>query len=136
MKNKFNRIIAGLMATASLATGIIGMGASAADVTTPAEPEITERYAGPTGYISFGNGATAGIYRDENLIFLSTEGRYSNSIVSVKLTSASYRTINEGTGTTYEESDGYVSHSYSGTGITHAEGSHIADGSEPQASYR
>lgn len=136
MKNTFKKITASIMAVASLAISATGVVASAADVTTPVTPEIIERYSGPTGYIPFGNGATAGIYRDESLIFLSTEGRYSNSIVSVELTSASYRTINEGTGTIYEESDGYVSHSYSGTGITHAKGSHIADGSEPQESSR
>lgn len=130
MKNTFKKITASIMAVASLAISATGVVASAADVTTPVTPEITERYAGPTGYISFGNGATAGIYRDESLIFLSTDGRYSDSIVSVKLSSASFRTLSEGTGTTYESDDGYVSRSYTGTGITHADGWHIADGAE------
>lgn len=53
---------------------------------------------------------------------------------SVKLTSASYTTISERSGTTYEDTDGYVSHNYSGTGITSAKGYHVAGSSSVSTS--
>ncbi len=109
-----------MIAATTMAVGMGGISANAA--------EVSPRYSGPTGYVSFGNGATAGIYRDSTSIFLSTEGNSTTSVVSVKLKSASYTTLGSGLGVTYADSDGYVSHSYTGTGITYVTGYHIADG--------
>lgn len=125
MKRNFKKTFAALIATTTMAVGFSVLSVSAA--------EITPRYSGPTGYVSFGNGATAGIYRDSSSIFLSTDGG-NNSYVSVKLSSASYTTISEKSGTTYDDTDGYVSHSYSGTGITSAKGYHVAGSSSASTS--
>lgn len=115
MKGTFKRTFATLIAATTMAVSVGALSASAA--------EVTPRYSGPTGYVSFGNGAQAGIYRDSTSISLSTSGGSSN-FVSVLLYSVSYTTINEKSGTTYEENDGYVSHSYFGTGITSCKGYH------------
>lgn len=120
MKRTFKKTFAALIAATTMAVGVGVLSASAA--------EITPRYSGPTGYVSFGNGAEAGIYRDSSSIFLSTEGNSSTSVVTVKLKSASYTTLGSGLGVTYADSDGYISHSYSGTGISYCTGYHEADG--------
>lgn len=125
MKRTFKKTFAALIAATTMAVGIGALSASAA--------EVTPLYSGPTGYVSFGNGAQAGIYRDSTSISLSTDGGNS-SYVSVKLTSASYTTISERSGTTYEDTDGYVSHNYSGTGITSAKGYHVAGSSSVSTS--
>ena len=117
MRKTFKKITAAVMAVTTLAVGSVGITASASDV--------SPCYSGPTGYVSFGNGAQAGIYRDSTQISLSTDGGNS-SYVSVKLSSAAYKTLSEKSGTTYDDTDGYVSHSYSGTGITSARGYHVA----------
>lgn len=115
MKRTFKRTFATLIAATTMAVSVGALSASAA--------EVTPRYSGPTGYVSFGDGAQAGIYRDSTSIFLSTSGGNS-SYVTVKLKSASYITIKEASGITYDDTDGYISHSYSGTGITSCKGYH------------
>ena len=120
MKRTFKKTFAALIAVTTMAVGASALSASAA--------EVTPRYSGPTGYVYFGNDAKAGIYRDSTMISLSTEGNSSTSVVTVKLKSASYITLGSGLGVTYADSDGYVSHIYSGTGITYCTGYHVADG--------
>ena len=125
MKITFKKLTASVMAVATMAVGAGSISASAEEITTPESPVIIDEYSGPTGYVSFGNGAEAGIYRDSGLVCLSTDGGNDN-YVSVKLTSASYTTLSEPSGTTYDDTDGYVSRSYTGSGITSAHGHHCA----------
>ncbi len=129
MKNTFKKMAASIIAVASLTVSATGIVTSAEDVTTPVTPEVVEEYNGPTGYVSFGDGATAGIYRDSSLIFLDTQGGSNNSHVSVKLVTAGYDTIDEEPGTTHAGT-GYVSRNYRGSGIVYATGLHTADGAE------
>ncbi len=125
MKNTFKKITASIMAVASLAISATGVVASAADVTTPVTPEIIERYDGPTGYVSFGNGATAGIYRSSTQINISTQWK-SGSTVYVKLKSTSGASIS-GRKDKYGY-DGYISLDYTGNGFTYVESYHEAGG--------
>lgn len=131
MKNTFKKIAASIMAVASLAISATGVIASAADVTTPVTPEITERYDGTTGYVSFGDGATAGIYRSSTQINISTEWK-SGSTVYVELTSTSGASVS-GQKNKYGY-NGYVSLNYTGNGFTHAESYHVAGGNSTNLS--
>ncbi len=126
MKNTFKKITASIMAVVSLAISATGVITSAADVTTPVTPEITERYDGPTSYVSFGNGATAGIYRSSTQINISTEWK-SGSTVYVELQSTSGSSVS-GKKDKYGY-NGYVSLDYTGSGFTYAESYHEAGGS-------
>ncbi len=123
MKKSFKKIAASIIAATTLLVGTTGIITSATEITTPESSGIIERYSGPTGYVSFGSGATAGIYRDSSLIVLSTSG---NSDVTVMLNTASYKSLSESVGTTYA-SVGGVSHSYTGSGITYSKGYHTAN---------
>lgn len=116
MKTNMKKIVASVIAVTSLTVGMTGLSTNAT-----AAP-----YKAPTGYVSFGKGATAGINRNSTEIVLSTSCP-SSHYVSVKLSSAGYTTISEKSGTTYDDTDGYISHRYTGTGIKSAKGYHKAD---------
>lgn len=118
MKKTFKKLTAALMAVASLAVGVTGIGASAAN------DGISPLYQGPMGYVSFGNSAKAGIYADSGQINLSTEDSKATN-VTVRLSGAGYTTINETTNTTYTGIT-YISHDYKGSGIKYGDGAHTA----------
>lgn len=117
MNMKFKKITACLMATASLVTGMVGMSASA--------DEIPHYYSAPTGYVSFGDGATAGIYRSSSQINISTEWN-AGSTVYVELTSTSGAAAS-GQKNKYGY-NGYASLNYTGSGFTYATSYHSAGG--------
>ena len=126
MSNKLRKIVASVMAVATFAMGAVGINASAAEITTPEVFEVIEEYSGPTGYVTFGSGATAGIYRDSSQINISTSWN-SGSTVYVKLTNTSGAPAS-GTKDKYGY-DGYVSLNFTGSGFTKAYSYHSAGGS-------
>ncbi|MBQ7002816.1 MAG: hypothetical protein IJN57_02445 [Oscillospiraceae bacterium] len=117
MNKTFKKIAASIMTVASLAVGAVGVSASAA--------EISPRYSGPTGYVSFGDGATAGIYRDSTQINISTKWN-TGSTVYVELTSTSGAAAS-GQKNKYGY-NGYASLNYTGSGFTYATSYHSAGG--------
>ncbi len=125
MKNNLKKVTASIMAVASLAVSATGIVTSAEDVTTPVTPEVVEEYGAPSGYVPFGDGATAGIYRSSTQINISTEWK-SGSTVYVELKSTSGASVS-GSKDKYGY-DGYVSLNYTGNGFTHAESYHEAGG--------
>ena len=123
MKNTVKKLTASIMAVAAFTMGAVGFNASAADVTTPEVPEIIDEYQGPETDISFGSGAHAYAYAESTYIYLKTTGP---SNVTVKLDVATYVTLGTGLGLTYASSNGSITHTYYGTGITYAHGVHTS----------
>ncbi|MDO5558385.1 MAG: hypothetical protein Q4F95_02175 [Oscillospiraceae bacterium] len=115
MKKTFKRTMAALLATATMAVGMGGFSANAA---------VIQR--APTGYVSFGSGATAGIYRSSTQISISTQWN-SGSTVYVELTGTSGASAS-GVKNRYGY-NGYVSLNYTGSGFTYATSYHQAGGS-------
>lgn len=126
MNKKIKKIMACLIATASFTTGVVGVNVSAAEFDTPIESEIINEYAGPTAYVQFGNGATAGIYRDSSKIIISTSYN-SGSLVRVKLESTS-GSVASGDDKDKWGYDGYISGNYSGNGFTSCSSYHEGAG--------
>lgn len=123
--NTFKKIIAAVMAMTSLAISATGVLASATDVTMPATLEVAGTYSVPTGYVYFGKGAKAGIYRDSSQVVISTKWN-SGTTVYVELVStggASASRVKTKYG--YDE---YASLNFLGSGFTHAESYHEAGG--------
>lgn len=118
MKKTFKRLTAVIMAVTSLAVGVTGIGASAAN------DGISPLYQGPMGYVSFGNSARAGIYADSSQINLTTEDATASN-VTVKIIGAGYTSLSENPGITYS-SITYVALNCYGTGIKYVEGHHTA----------
>lgn len=110
----FKKIAASVMAAVSLATTAMATAGISANA-----------YSGPTAYVSFGNNSTAGIYRDSNLISISTSSSTS-STVYVELTGTSGASAS-GTKNKYGY-NGSVSLSFKGSGFTAAYSYHSAGG--------
>ena len=126
MKTSFRKIAASMIAVASLAIGVTGVNASATDVTNPEIPEIIDEYSGPMGYVSFGSGAIAGIYRDSTQVNISTSYNSGTTVrVKLKSTSGSVATGDQKDKWGY---DGYISGNYNGNGFTSATSYHEGAG--------
>ncbi len=126
MKKSFKKLTAALMAVASLAVGVTGIGASAADVTTPVFPEITEEYQGPETDIIFGGGAHAKAYADSTQINLTTVAQSSTKSAGVQVIAVTAEKYNGNY--LVHTHVGEVSYNTNGTGIAYVGANHTANG--------
>lgn len=121
MKNTLKKVMASVMAVASLAVGMTGISASAAD-----DVKNIDRYQGPTTDIEFGYGAHAYAYADSTTINVGTKAQNQNIVAGVQIIAVTATTYNGDFLIHYHI--GEVYYNTSGTGITYVKSRHTANG--------